>query len=164
MLTFFEIFHELRVLSHLRTGLKHLHKGFVSETTWLSYVLGYLSRLRLRHWWNLRGSKHINIRRIWLLHLLLNLRVTLIHHINLMSHTLSSHALVSVISAHLATVTSHHAGWCYHLILIHNDLLLGIYHVDIGSLTSNHIILRRVLLWLNEIKAWQVRSKLCFVL
>lgn len=82
--------------------------------------------------------------------------LTLIHHINLLRHALSSHALVLVNFAHLATLTSHHAGWCYHLVLINNYLLLGIYHVDIGSITSYHIILRRVLLRFNEIKAWEV--------
>ena len=101
------------------------------------------------------------MQRIWLLHL----RLTLIHHIYLMRHTLSPHALVSVIYAHLATVTSHLAGWCCHLVLIHNYLLLGIYHVDIGSITSYHIILRRVLLlWLHKIKALKVWCKLCFLL
>jgi hypothetical protein len=72
-----------------------------------------------------------------------------------MRHTLTSNALVLAISADLANVTSHHAGWCSHLVvLIHNYLLLGIYYVDIGSLTSYHIILRRVLLLrFHEIKA-----------
>jgi len=101
------------------------------------------------------------MRRIWPLHL----RLILIRHKNLTRHSLSSHALASVISAHLATVTSHHAGWCCHLVLIHNYLLLGIYHVDIRSITSYHITLRRVLLlWLHKIKALKVWSKLCFLL
>lgn len=69
-----------------------------------------------------------------------------------------------MIPSHLSTITSHHAGWCYHLVLINIYLLLGIYHVDIGSITSYHIILRLVMLWFNKIKAWEVWYKICFVL
>lgn len=130
----------------------------------LSNVLGYLSRLKLRHRWNLRGSKYIKRCGIWILQLLLCLRLALIPHINLIRHTMSCYVLVLTISAHLATVTTHHASWCCHLVLIHNYLLRGIYHGDIGSLTSYRIIMSRVLLWFCKILVWEVWHALCFIL
>jgi hypothetical protein len=94
----------------------------------------------------LRASKHIKRCRRWLLHLLLLLRITLIHHVHLLRHAIPSHVLIRVIASHLTTVASHHAAWRCRLVLIHHHLLLRIHHVVIASITCHHVILRWLLL------------------
>ena len=108
-------------------------------------VLLHLSRLLLSCR-RLRASKHIKRCRRWLLHLLLLLKVSLIHHVHLLRHAIPSHVLVWVIATHLTTECSHHAAWCCRLVLIHHHLLLRIHHEVIASITTHHVILGWLLL------------------
>jgi hypothetical protein len=123
-------------------------------------VLLHLSRLLLRCR-RLRPSKHIKRCRRWLLHLLLLLKVALIHHVHLLRHAIPSHVLVWVISTHLTTVSSHHAALCCRLVLIHHHLLLRIHHEVIASITTHHVILGWLLLCCH--KAREIRLEFWFI-
>ena len=125
-------------------------------------VLLHLSRVLLRCR-RLRASKHIKRCRRWLLHLLLLLKVALIHHVHLLRHAIPSHVLVWVIATHLTTVASHNAAWCCRLVLVHHHLLLRIHHeVIAASITTHNVILGWLLLCCH--KAREVRLEFRFII